>query len=62
MADTGVAMVSVATPSEKVCACNQQRLVAQRAKITLKYMVSACVGLGAVLKDKLVAVCDSKSW
>jgi len=32
----GVAMVSVATPSERASTPNQQRLVAQRVKITLE--------------------------
>jgi len=47
-------MVSVATPSERACTPNQQRLVARKTKITLK--CGKCVGLGAVLKAKLVAV------
>ena len=47
-------MVSAATPSERVHTPNQWQLVAQRAKITLK--CGKCVGLGAVLKAKLVAV------
>ena len=47
-------MVSVATPSERVCTPNQRRLVARRAKITLKY--GQCVGLGAVLKAELAAI------
>ena len=50
----GVAIVSVATPSERAHAPNQRRFVERRAKITLKY--GKCVGLGAALKAKLVAV------
>jgi len=55
VADTGgfSAMVSVETPSERVRAPNQRRLVLRRAKITLKY--GWCVGLGTVLEGKLVA-------
>ena len=41
-------MVSAETPSERAHAPNQRRLVARRAKITLKY--GYCVGLGTVLK------------
>ena len=44
-------MVSVETPSERARALNQQ---CEEQKFTLKY--GQCVGLGAMLKAKLVAV------